>query len=407
MHISDIHIDELYKQGTDPVSQCHSVNTAKPSANVAGKYGTLASICDTPMALLNATFDWMAENTKDVDFILYTGDSARHDRDKKMPRQYPTVTYEHQLVVDKIRSVYDVKKVKFIPTFGNNDQFDYNKMANDSDPIIASLTSVWEPLGLGLSTNKQWAKGGYFAYELKEGLTVLNLNSMLLFASNVLTSDCAVPNSAGGAMLTWMESQLKELRFRGKKAYVMQHVPPTSQAGKSLYFPNCQSQYINLLGKYADTILASFYGHTNSDYLSFVYTNNTDKPRDGPFFLATITDTVPAVDFENSCVLHVNSQGPAIIPANNPAIRIYDYSTHHRTYGALTDYVQYWSDVVRANTIDQVEYDVEYRAARTYGLWNLSPFNWAEAFAGWATNNTAFQNYVRYRFVQNPTPALG
>jgi hypothetical protein len=405
MHISDIHIDELYADGSDPATMCHRPNATNPEVNVAGKYGALGSICDTPQVLLDSTFKWMADNTPDMDFILYTGDSARHDRDKKVPRQHSEVLNEHKIVVDKVLSTFD-SKVKFIPTFGNNDELDYNKMAPVEDPIISKLTEIWSPLGLGLESNAAWKKGGYFSYEVKPGLVVVNLNSMLLFASNVLTKDCSVTGSAGTEMLAWMEAELATIRSQGKKAYVMQHIPPTDVMGKALYFPGCQSKYINLIGQNADVILGSFFGHTNSDYMSFIYTNNTESPSDGPFFLSTVTDAPPTVDFDNTCVIHAMSQAPAIIPANNPAVRVYTYSTSTRSFGALIKYVQYWSDLVQDNKNDEVTYAVEYSTSDTFDMWNLSPFSWTRALKDWATNSTNFQDYVRFRFVQNPKPIL-
>jgi hypothetical protein len=406
MHITDIHIDQLYLQGTDPAgTMCHRTST-DASKNTAGKYGTLGSICDTPQTLLDATFNWMSQNTADIDFILYTGDSARHDRDTTVPRQHSEVLSEHKIVVDKVTSTFDVSKVKFIPTFGNNDELDYSKFAPVADPIIGNLTQIWAPLGLGLESKPEWLKGGYFAYAVEPGLTVLSLNSMLIFASNKLTQDCSASGSAGAEMLAWAATQLAKLRSHGQKAYLVTHVPPLDVTGKALYYPGCQSQYYNLIGSYSDVILGSFFGHTNNDYVSYLYTNNTANPQAGPFFAATVTDQPPNVDFDNVCVLHVMSQGPSIIPANNPAVRVYTYDTSRWAFGALVVYVQYWSDLVQDNKNDQVTYDTEYTTSSAYGLFNLAPVTWAYALKDWATNSNAFKDYVKYRFVQNPNPSL-
>lgn len=43
-----------------------------------GKYGALGSRCDSPTALIQATFDFLKKEVKDIDFILYTGDTVRH-----------------------------------------------------------------------------------------------------------------------------------------------------------------------------------------------------------------------------------------------------------------------------------------------------------------------------------------
>lgn len=94
----------------------------------------------------------------------------------------------------------------------------------------------------------------------------------------------------------------------------------------------------------------------------------------------------------------------AIIPANNPAIRVYSYSTSRFSFGALIDYVQYWSDLLQDNKDDKVSYDTEYTSSKAYGLWNLSPFAWTQALKDWATNSNAFQDYLRFRSV-NPENA--
>ncbi|KAI8590107.1 Metallo-dependent phosphatase-like protein [Geranomyces variabilis] len=402
LHITDIHIDELYLVGSDPVNtQCHRVNNTNPSLNVAGKYGTLGSQCDTPQTLMDATFTWMKNNVRDVDFIIYTGDSARHDRDPQVPRaNTPSATLdEHRMVADKISSTFDMSKTTYIPTWGNNDQLIYNKMNGTNDPVIASLTTILAPFNLGLDSSPSWKKGGYFSYEVKPGLVVLSLNSMLLFSSNKLTTDCSLATSAGKEMLSWANDTLTSLQAAGKKAYIMQHVPPTSVTGAELYYPGCQSQYVNLIGSHAKTIISSFFGHTNSDYVSFIYTNNTASPANGPFFLSTVTNTPPTLDFTKNCVLHVMSQGPSIIPSNNPAVRVYSYSRQGDSLGALLGYVQYWSDLTKDNANDAVDYAVEYRTYSAYGLFNLAPFSWAKVFAGWAKNASSFQNYVRYQNV--------
>lgn len=47
----------------------------------------LYSECDAPLTLINATFDWLAANFKgQIDFVVLTGDNARHDIDLRFPR---------------------------------------------------------------------------------------------------------------------------------------------------------------------------------------------------------------------------------------------------------------------------------------------------------------------------------
>jgi hypothetical protein len=78
LHIIDIHIDPKYKEGASTSDYCHDTSSKKRSTGESGKYGALGSDCDTPPALVDATFDYLGDNINDIDFIIYTGDTVRH-----------------------------------------------------------------------------------------------------------------------------------------------------------------------------------------------------------------------------------------------------------------------------------------------------------------------------------------
>jgi hypothetical protein len=73
---ADIHIDPNYLEGADPNSYCHK--HGKKRSKQAGKYGALGTQCDSPVPLVKATFDFLKKEIQDIDFIIYTGDTARH-----------------------------------------------------------------------------------------------------------------------------------------------------------------------------------------------------------------------------------------------------------------------------------------------------------------------------------------
>ncbi|CAG8753563.1 1309_t:CDS:1, partial [Acaulospora colombiana] len=93
-----IHIDPLYLSKSDPQESCHRKNESDSSANTAGTFGTLLSYCDTPYTLTNVTFSFLKSNISDIDFIIYTGDFVRHDRDKLIPRTKEEVILGYEIV---------------------------------------------------------------------------------------------------------------------------------------------------------------------------------------------------------------------------------------------------------------------------------------------------------------------
>lgn len=72
----DIHLDPKYLEGASPDSYCHRHGNKRSSES--GKYGALGTECDSPTALVDAAFNFLKKEVKDIDFIIYTGDTVRH-----------------------------------------------------------------------------------------------------------------------------------------------------------------------------------------------------------------------------------------------------------------------------------------------------------------------------------------
>ena len=83
---------------------------------------TLHSDCDAPLTLINATFDWLEANFKGkVDFVVWTGDNARHDIDSRFPRSLPEIFRLNRYVAERMRRTFG--KVPVVTSIGNNDIF--------------------------------------------------------------------------------------------------------------------------------------------------------------------------------------------------------------------------------------------------------------------------------------------
>lgn len=81
LHVSDIHLDPLYVQGTstdcgEPVC-CHRRDGPGGANTSAGTFGSTA--CDTPRVLLNTMMDHWATMPERPLFAVFTGDSPPHN----------------------------------------------------------------------------------------------------------------------------------------------------------------------------------------------------------------------------------------------------------------------------------------------------------------------------------------
>ncbi|KAI6035383.1 hypothetical protein F5J12DRAFT_902200 [Pisolithus orientalis] len=222
LHITDLHPDPYYKRGAHPSTACHRKKPKKKRR--AGYYGTAYKECDSPLALTNFTLDYLEERWSDeIDFVIWTGDSARHDNDDKIPRPLSEVYELNGAVAEKMKQVFSSKGIPVVPTIGNNDVW----RPND---ITRTYSSMWGSF-IPPDSQVSFLRGGYFSVEVVPGaLAVVSLNTMYFYSSN-----------------------------EG-------HVPPTDEH----YYSRCYGRYVELSLRFQDTILGHLFGHLNTDHFYFM-----------------------------------------------------------------------------------------------------------------------------------------
>jgi endopolyphosphatase len=183
----DFHPDPFYKlhASTKANYACHR------GSGAAGYYGAEISDCDSPIALVNETFKWIDANLKDsIDFIIWTGDSARHDNDEKLPRSDEQVFGLNRYMVEKFVEVFGKDDnindtnpnndmiVPIIPTFGNNDILPHNIMTWGPNKYTMEYSSIWERF-IPEDQRHVFQRGGWFWVEvIPNKLAVFSLNTL-------------------------------------------------------------------------------------------------------------------------------------------------------------------------------------------------------------------------------------
>ncbi|KAI8060550.1 Metallo-dependent phosphatase-like protein [Gongronella butleri] len=390
LHITDIHLDTYYLAGTDPSKLCHR-KSSKKSKNTAGQYGALNTDCDSPVSLVEASFDFLKNKVPDVDFIIYTGDTARHDRDNALPRTSDDVFNDHKAVLKYFQDTYDVSKIKLVPTIGNNDMVDHDILKTD-DSTYSKLETIWEPLGLNLTGD--WKTGGYFVQNVAPGLRIVNTNSMFFFTKNDQVDDCT-SGTPGQAQLDWLTQELTQARADKVQVYLIGHVPPNDDDDSKLYKDQCHSQYIDILGTFGDVISGHFTGHTNNDMLTAIVPNAAGS---GSYkHVQALAGKAPS-SVTNAASLLFNA--PSIIPVNNPAIRVYNYQTSTSDskvpFGTILDWTQYYADLDKANAAGSLSYEVEYVASQLFGVNQYNDKGIDKVFQELNANSTTLDLYSKY-----------
>lgn len=272
----DTHPDPFYKLRSDPDEACHA------GKGQAGYYGAEVTDCDSPFSLINATFKWIEDNLKDqVDFVLWTGDSARHDNDERHPRTDKQVIHLNRFLVDKFVQVFGKTDniddpdptndfvIPIVPTFGNNDILPHNILQPGPNKWTRTYSKIWNRF-VPEAQRHSFARGGWFFTEvIPNKLAVISLNTLYFFDSNSAVDGCDLKSQPGYEHMEWLRIQLQFLRERGMKAILIGHVPPARTESKQNWDESCYQKYTLWMRQYRDVIVSSFFGHMNLDHFMF------------------------------------------------------------------------------------------------------------------------------------------
>ncbi|KAG6001008.1 hypothetical protein E4U21_004786 [Claviceps maximensis] len=284
LHITDFHPDDLYKPhtSTEDGIACHR------GEGMAGTFGAEKTDCDSPFSLVDATLKWVEENIKDtIDFVVWTGDTARHDSDEDNPRSDKTVIDSNRAVADKMIKTFSSADGKLdipiIPTFGNNDFLPHNIMYPGPNHWFTAYADIWNRF-IPEEQRHSFEFGGWFHVDVIPGkLTVFSLNTMYFFDRNAAVDGCAQPSEPGFKHMEWLRVQLDIMRQTGVKAILIGHVPPARTNSKKNWDETCWQRYTLWLQKYRDVVVASLYGHMNIDHFLLGDTKELDFGIDGAF----------------------------------------------------------------------------------------------------------------------------
>ena len=282
---ADFHPDPFYKPGSSPTEEhaCHS------GTGHAGILGAEKTDCDTPIALVNATFQWINDNLKDeLDFIIWTGDSARHDNDERFPRSEAQVIGLNKFLVSKFVEVFGKDgnindpdptndfTIPIIPTFGNNDILPHNIFERGPNKWTKLYTSVWNKF-IPEEQRHSFERGGwYFVEVIRNKLAVFSLNTLYFFDSNSAVDGCDAKSEPGYEHMEWLRVQLELLRQRGMKAIITGHVPPARTESKQSWDETCWQKYALWMRQYREVVVGAAYGHANIDHFLIQDTKDLD-----------------------------------------------------------------------------------------------------------------------------------
>lgn len=362
--IADIHMDPLYKKGSDPLKLCRS------GKGSAGKYGDYS--CDTNQLLVDSLARFIKKNTKENGkVILFNGDIVS----RAIPH------YNAANVKEAVRNVTNFLKgfndYFVIPMLGNHDVYPANQMAVNSQWMFKYAAKQFSPFLTADAVNS-FKHGGYYAMPfpaklgLKTQLNAVVMNTVLYYNYNKQTMDGTDPLG----QFEWFDTIMSGYRKTGQKALVAMHICP-GVAERFNYsdqlYPQYNDRLVDTLTNYSDVIVGVLCGHLHTD--TFRIMKNGKKK--------VIGLIAPSVD---------------TWLGTSPAVRKYNvgdgsgYIKGYKNYNFMLKPTKDSSKFVKS-TITYNKWRFSYSSSSEYGLKELSPSEYEILAARMENDPTLFSKY--------------
>ncbi|EGG16526.1 saposin B domain-containing protein [Cavenderia fasciculata] len=376
LHLSDLHVDTMYVAGSnndcgEPIC-CRAHNGMGSGPTAAGYWGDYH--CDVNMPTLISMLEHIAsEHT--IDYIQWTGDNVPHDI--WMQTRETQLNATHHLT-NLIKQYFP--GVPVFPSIGNHEAVPVNAMQlpPNSNWLFSALTQYWgEWLDDDALSTLDF--GGYYTVMMPPPLQNTRMVSLNMNWCNDQNLYLLADSTNPAGMITWLVNTLQAAEDAGQKVYIIGHIPP----GISDCVDVISQQLYQIVNRYEDSIVASFYGHTHRDGFEVYRTNDTTNRPSGVVYITPSTTT-----FQNQ----------------NPSYRIYTVDIDS---SYLVESSTYHIDLDQANQAGNSSlpiWKLEYNATDVYQMDNLFAQDWQDVITRFSTNHTMLTDYYNRIYSSSPYP---
>ncbi|XP_045189493.2 acid sphingomyelinase-like phosphodiesterase 3a isoform X2 [Mercenaria mercenaria] len=324
----------------------------------------------------------MADIRSNVDFVLWTGDTVLHGKDKDLSYTINAGILDN--VTDVIQTT--LPGVPVYATFGNHDYWPNNQFPPHNNLLYnETLDNRWRQWLNDSSQDDNFRKGAYYTKTTRYGLRIVALNTNLYYTSNKAILNYTDPAD----QIAWLNSTLSQARANQEKVLITAHIPPGVHTPNGLIWMHLvyHRPLVAVMRDYTDIIVAMHFGHDHAD--GFKVLKNNKGEAAVPIFMApSVTPWRYKIPQE-------------IGPAHNPGIRLVKYD---RSTGGHLEIQQYYLDLVKANKNGFASWELEYNTSSHYGLSTLTAttlLKLAEKMKKPTSNE--FKNYWKFYTVTPPT----
>jgi hypothetical protein len=264
--------------------------------------------------LLRSALQQMAETVPKPGFVLISGDFLAH----RFRPEFDAAARDHS---DAAYRVFVRKTMQFlglqleqtfpatpiIPALGNNDEECGDYQLQPGGPFLADTLPILRRLvgsAGGPGFDRDWQSYGNYTARVS-GIRILSANTN--FLSIHYRNACGSPadGDPGRATLAWLEAELAAAKEAQQRVWLVYHIPPGIDGYATLRQGACPGTmipmwdqtyagpFLALMKRYADTVTASFAGHTHVDDFRLI------GDAEGRYGFALITPAVSPIFGQN------------------------------------------------------------------------------------------------------------
>ncbi|KAF3916855.1 Endopolyphosphatase [Dactylellina cionopaga] len=387
VHISDTHIDRLYKNGTN--TKCNKPICCRPytpgddvgkTQNPAGPFGSIG--CDTPVSLEQSMYQAIKEQAGDADFMIFTGDIV--DAALWLQSQENTVGSIKDMygqisksgISSKVYGVignHDTAPVNLFPF--TEPETEYGSAMPYYNQVSVELQK-W--IGVAAAQSIKQNYGCYAVVHPGTNLKIISISTNFWYSLNIWAYNNNGMDTARdpGNIFKWLTGELQAAEAAGLSAIIIGHMPP----GIVDAIPDYSNYFNKVVTRYSSTIKGMFWGHTHSAEFEVTYKD----------FAARSHSNAVITSYVTSCVTPRSA---------NPVFRV--YTVDPSTYQVL-DYDHYYTSIgdITYGSTQKPEWKKLYSAKAALGsLTNpplpanapLSASFWHNLTVAFEANDGAFQ----------------
>ena len=335
----------------------NNVNHEGKEIKYSQKYGA-AGKCDGNLEVLKSLAKEI--KSKNIDFILFTGDFSAHDVWEINQDDIIRIT---QISVDTI--VEEIgPDIPIYPAIGNHEKAPPDVFFGSETVLLHGLSKIFKNY-LTQEAYDEFSQYGYFSMLHKNtNLRMVSLNCVLC---NSMNFNLIGDSLQAAKMFKWLENILENAEKNNERIYILDHISMFS----SQHSYDCTIRLKILLERYKNIISGYFSGHSHRDELTLV------KEYQNPKKYSVINYICPSL---------------TTYPEFWPSYRIYQADSETKF---VSDYIQWRLDLDKTNKNDNPFWYISYQASKFFNVTKMDDFDII-------SKANIDENYAKINLADNP-----